>query len=223
MGGMSFAIYTLATMAARIDQPFSLITVGLVGHIGINVTVAQGQVDWHKHIDEDELFFVHEGGLRVETELGKTLLHPQELLLVPKGVGHRSNSALRSTILLFRQQVLPERKNGYRTYLITEDREPLAKAKLSNFVNENSEPYHESIAAAIEGYKLSVFLANGFGPEQEVPRSGTLLYVTQGGLGLEIEGGGVRLDQGQLTILPPHITYKIQAPQPSVVVKFEHE
>lgn len=221
---MSFAIYSLATMAARIDQPYSMVTVGLVGHIGVNVTVAQGQVDWHKHIDEDELFLVHEGGLRVETELGKSLLYPSDLLLVPKGVGHKSSSSLRSTIIIFRQQILPERKNGYRTYLVTDDREPLAKAQLSSFVNENSEPYVAATAAAIEGFQLSVFLASGFGSTEDTPNSGTLLYVTQGALGLELnEGGGIRLDDGQLTILPPHTRYKMQATTPTVVVKFEHE
>jgi len=221
---MSLTIYTLATMAARIDQPYSLVAVGLVGHIGINVSVAQGQIDWHKHIDEDELFLVHEGGLRVETELGKSLLHPGELLMVPKGVGHRSSSALRSTILLFRQQILPERKNGYRTYLVTEEREPLAKARLGDFINENSEPYKAVTVAGIEGYQLSFFLANGFGPEAEVPNGGSLLYVTQGALGLEFdEGGGTRLDEGQLTILPPRLAYKMQAIPETCVIKFEHE
>ncbi|HLB49695.1 MAG TPA: hypothetical protein VJL59_21985, partial [Anaerolineales bacterium] len=61
---MSLAIYSLTDKAAQIDQPFAMVLLGLIGDIGVHLYVAQGQMDWHKHIDEDELFIVHEGGLR---------------------------------------------------------------------------------------------------------------------------------------------------------------
>jgi mannose-6-phosphate isomerase-like protein (cupin superfamily) len=220
---MSLAIYSLTDKAAQIDQPFAMVLLGLIGDIGVHLYVAQGQMDWHKHIDEDELFIVHEGGLRIDSELGKNTLYPEEALLVPKGVGHRSQSALRSVVLLFRQQILPERKNGHRNYLVTEGREPLAKARLSSFANENSQAFEPTTVAMMEGYRLTFFRANGFGPAETCPSGGTLLYVTQGAIGLELDDGGARLEQGQLTILPPHTTYKLHAAQPAMVLKFEHE
>jgi len=218
---MVFTIHTLSATAARIDQPFALVTLGLVGDIGVHLYVAQGQLDWHKHLDEDEIFLVHEGGLRIESELGKNILYPEEVLLVPKGVGHRSQSALRSVILLFRQQVMPDRKNGHRNYLVTDDREPLAKARLSGFANENSQPYTPQVIALIEGYGLSAFIANGFGPNETAPAGGALLYVPQGSVGLELEAGGARLEAGQLTLLDARLPYKLHATQPTLVVKFE--
>jgi len=220
---MSLAIYSLTDKAAQIDQPFAMVLLGLIGDIGVHLYVAQGQMDWHKHIDEDELFIVHEGGLRIDSELGKNTLYPEEALLVPKGVGHRSQSALRSVVLLFRQQILPERKNGHRNYLVTEGREPLAKARLSAFANENSQSFEPATIATMEGYRLSFFRANGFGPAQTSPTGGTLLYVTQGAIGIELDDGGARLEQGQLTLLPPQTTYKLHAAQPAMVLKFEHE
>jgi len=219
---MSPIIHDLAVTANRIDHPFALVTLGLVGGIGIHTYVAQGSLDWHKHIDEDEIFLVHEGGLKIETELGKSTLYPQEVLLIPKGVGHRATSPLRSTVLLFRQQIMPERKNGHRTYLVTEDREPLSKARLNTFANQTSTTYAAQVVAMLEGYALSAFVANGFGPNQTVPAGGSLLYVAQGTLGLELEEGGLRLQTGQLVILPPHAAYKLHATEPTLITQFEH-
>src|SRR3990172_4331581 len=115
---MSVAVYSLTDKAARIDQPFAMVLLGLIGDIGVHLYVAQGQLDWHKHIDEDELFLVHDGAIDLDTELGSTVLYNEEAMLVPKGIGHQSKSALRSVVILFRQQILPERKNGHRNYIV---------------------------------------------------------------------------------------------------------
>jgi len=220
---MLLAIHSLAERAERIDQPFALVLLGLIGDMGAHLYVAQGQLDWHKHIDEDEIFLVHEGSLRLETELGKATLYPNEAMLIPKGVAHRSQSALRSVVILFRQQVLPQRKNGHRNYLVTDDSAPLVKARLSGFANESSRPFEPAAVAMMEGHCLSAFLANGFGSSQTSPASGTLLYAIQGAVGIELDEGGARLEQGQLTILPPRTSYKLHAAQPAMVVRFERE
>jgi mannose-6-phosphate isomerase-like protein (cupin superfamily) len=221
---MPLTIHNLPAMAAKVDQPFALITLGLVGDIGIHMYVAQGALDWHKHIDEDEIFLVHEGGLRIESELGKITLYPEEVIFMPKGVAHRSQSALRSTVLLFRQQILADRKNGHRNYLVTDDREPLAKARLAGFLGGDTPSYQPAPVVFMEGYELSVFTANGFSDNMKAASSGALLYVTQGAVGIETVGkdtGGARLDTGQLTILPGNTSYKLHASSPAVVVKFE--
>jgi mannose-6-phosphate isomerase-like protein (cupin superfamily) len=215
-------VHTLAETAARIDQPFALVILGLIGDIGVHLYVAQGELDWHKHIDEDELFLVHEGGLRIDSELGKNTLYPEEALLVPKGVGHRSQSALRSVVLLFRQQVMPDRKNGHRRYLVTDSQQPLSKARLPGLINQEAAPFEPAQVAMVEAYCLTVFAASGFGPAQTSPPGGTLLYVTEGAIGVELNDGGARLEQGQLTLLLAQTSYKLHAAQPSRVVRFEH-
>ena len=43
---------------------------------------------WHAHADEDELFFVLKGRLRLEMEAGDVELGEGELYVVPKGVRH---------------------------------------------------------------------------------------------------------------------------------------
>ena len=100
--------------AAELDKPFSMMNVAFVGDIVISVYICQGMLEWHKHLDNDELFWVDEGTILLESEWGEVRLRPGELAVVPKGVGHRSSSGLRASVLLLRCGFIPNRKNGRR-------------------------------------------------------------------------------------------------------------
>ncbi len=220
---MPLTIHSLAAVAARIDQPFSLVALGLVGDIGVNLYVAQGQIDWHKHIDEDELFLVYDGAIELDTELGSTVLYSEEAMLVPKGVGHQSKAALRSVVILFRQQVLPERKNGHRNYLMTGDEAPLAKARLGTMAARLTIPFEPQAVAMLEGCRLSVFLARDFGPAETTRPGGTLLYAMRGAVSIDLDTGGALLETGHLTVVPSGLAYKIHSAKPAILIKFERE
>lgn len=58
---MSLPVTNLSAVANRIGRPFAAVTLAAVGDLAVSVYVCQGQVNWHKHLDEDELFLVHEG------------------------------------------------------------------------------------------------------------------------------------------------------------------
>jgi mannose-6-phosphate isomerase-like protein (cupin superfamily) len=45
---------------------------------------------WHRNADADEVIVCLGGEIRWETELGEVTLRPGELLLIPRGVAHRS-------------------------------------------------------------------------------------------------------------------------------------
>ena len=55
----------------------------------MKVVKVQDEFVWHHHDDEDELFLVVAGRLRMELRDGDVILEPGELLVVPKGVEHR--------------------------------------------------------------------------------------------------------------------------------------
>ncbi len=44
---------------------------------------------WHHHADEDEMFLVVKGHLRIELRDGVVELDPGEFVIVPRGVEHR--------------------------------------------------------------------------------------------------------------------------------------
>lgn len=55
----------------------------------VKVAKLQGSFVWHSHADEDELFLVVQGSLRLELRDGVIELGPGELCVVPRGVEHR--------------------------------------------------------------------------------------------------------------------------------------
>lgn len=54
----------------------------------VKVAKVLGTLVWHSHEDEDELFFVLKGTLRIELESGAVELREGEAFVVPKGVRH---------------------------------------------------------------------------------------------------------------------------------------
>jgi len=63
--------------------------VGRVNDQYVKLAKVQGEFTWHKHDDEDELFQVFKGTLRIQFAGGtETVLKPGEFCVVPKGVLH---------------------------------------------------------------------------------------------------------------------------------------
>jgi len=61
----------------------------------------QGEFVWHSHADEDELFLVVEGRLRILFRDGEVALGPGELVVVPRGVEHKPVADEECRVLLF--------------------------------------------------------------------------------------------------------------------------
>jgi mannose-6-phosphate isomerase-like protein (cupin superfamily) len=62
--------------------------VGRVNDQYIKVAKVKGQLVWHAHPDEDEMFLVLYGKLVIEMESGNVTLGPGECFVVPKGTRH---------------------------------------------------------------------------------------------------------------------------------------
>lgn len=60
-----------------------------------------GDFIWHHHDDEDELFLVHRGHLRLEFRDRVVELGPGEMLVVPRGVEHRPVAEHEVEVILF--------------------------------------------------------------------------------------------------------------------------
>jgi mannose-6-phosphate isomerase-like protein (cupin superfamily) len=54
----------------------------------VKVAKVLGTLTWHSHDNEDELFFILKGKLRIEMESGVVELTEGEAFVVPKGVRH---------------------------------------------------------------------------------------------------------------------------------------
>lgn len=67
----------------------------------VKLVKLQGEFIWHKHDKEDEMFLVISGILKMEFR-DKTLeIHPNEFIIVPRGVEHRPVADSEVEIMLF--------------------------------------------------------------------------------------------------------------------------
>ncbi|MHA6288615.1 cupin domain-containing protein [Maricaulis sp. CAU 1757] len=87
---MTIKVISLAAKHAQFDEAWSPKRVARMDDYDIKLAKAVGDFDWHRHENEDELFFVSRGLLRIEIEDAEpVLLGPGELCVIPKGVRHR--------------------------------------------------------------------------------------------------------------------------------------
>ena len=61
----------------------------------------QGKFVWHKHDNEDELFYVVKGQFDMEFRDKKITVLENEFLIVPKGIEHRPSADEEVAIMLF--------------------------------------------------------------------------------------------------------------------------
>ena len=54
----------------------------------VKIAKGSGELVWHKHDNEDELFIVFKGQLTLQLRAGDIVLNPGEMYVVPKGVEH---------------------------------------------------------------------------------------------------------------------------------------
>src|SRR5262245_66341584 len=72
----------------RVTDYWSPKVIARVNDQYVKVARLLGEMDWHRHADEDELFWVLRGRLRLEFRDGVAELSPGQCCVVPCGVEH---------------------------------------------------------------------------------------------------------------------------------------
>jgi mannose-6-phosphate isomerase-like protein (cupin superfamily) len=75
-------------IAASLTELWSPRVIGEVDDTYVKVAKVLGSLAWHSHENEDELFLVLKGSLRIELEGSTVELGEGEMFIVPKGVRH---------------------------------------------------------------------------------------------------------------------------------------
>lgn len=78
----------LAAKFDRVQDYWSPKVVGELNDSYVKVVKLKGEFLWHHHENEDELFLVVRGTLRMRFRDREVLVHPGEFLIVPRGVEH---------------------------------------------------------------------------------------------------------------------------------------
>ena len=83
------AATSIADALREVDQHWTPRVVGRVNDQYVKVAKLLGELVWHAHEHEDEMFLVVSGRLRIQVEGQEdVLLGPGELFVVPRGVRH---------------------------------------------------------------------------------------------------------------------------------------
>ena len=78
-------------------QNFSLCA---VNDCVVRIGIIHGDFHWHKHVDEDEFFYVLEGLLHIDIGDSHHTLQPGQGFVVPRGIEHRTRAPERTVILM---------------------------------------------------------------------------------------------------------------------------
>jgi len=109
-------------VASSLDELWSPRVVAEVDDVYVKVAKVQGSLAWHSHENEDELFFVLKGRLRIEMESRSVDLNAGEMFVVPKGVRHNPVAENECHVMLI------ERKSTLHTGdLVTEKTRSIAE------------------------------------------------------------------------------------------------
>ena len=90
MGAISMIpVQDLEASFDQVTEHWSPKVIGRVNDQYIKIAKVLGEFVWHKHDDEDELFYIVKGRLRIEYEAHTALLEAGQFTIVPKAVMHR--------------------------------------------------------------------------------------------------------------------------------------
>ena len=67
----------------------------------VKLAKIKGEFIWHKHDNEDEMFLVIEGILKIEFRDKTVEIHPNEFIIVPKGIEHKPVAENEVSVMLF--------------------------------------------------------------------------------------------------------------------------
>ena len=103
-------------VALALTELWSPRVVGELDDAYVKVAKLHGSLAWHSHENEDEMFLILKGHLRIEMEDGSVDLDEGQMFVVPKGVRHNPVAENECHILLI------ERKTTLHTGSVKTDK-----------------------------------------------------------------------------------------------------
>jgi mannose-6-phosphate isomerase-like protein (cupin superfamily) len=91
----------IAAQLESFSEPWSPRIVGELNGQHVKLVKLKGEFVWHHHDQEDELFLVVKGRLRMRFRDREVALDPGEFLIVPRGVDHLPVAEEEVHVLLF--------------------------------------------------------------------------------------------------------------------------
>ncbi|TFG66683.1 MAG: cupin domain-containing protein [Gemmatimonadales bacterium] len=98
---MKLEVVNLADKFSRFDERWHPYIIAELNSQQVKLAKLEGEFVWHAHAEEDEMFLVVDGRLKLEFRDGEVTLVAGELCVVPRGVEHRPVAHGLACVLLF--------------------------------------------------------------------------------------------------------------------------
>ena len=92
----------------NVKEKFSLFnehwTPKIIGELNnqhVKIAKVKGEFVWHDHKDEDELFYIIKGTLKIELEDETLILNEGDMTIIPRGVQHKPIAEEEVWLMLF--------------------------------------------------------------------------------------------------------------------------
>lgn len=112
----------LAEKFSLFSEHWSPQIVGELNGQYVKLAKFKGEFVWHSHANEDELFLVIKGSLRIEFKEGAITLNEGEFYIVPKGVEHKPIADEEAHVMLLEPKST-EQTGGVESVLLV-DKQP---------------------------------------------------------------------------------------------------
>lgn len=100
---------------AKFSEHWEPKLVGRVNQTDVRLVKIQGDFDWHSHADEDEMFIVLKGEMRMAFRDRIELVRAGEFIIVPRGTEHRPGADEECEIMLIEPSSVINTGDGVRT------------------------------------------------------------------------------------------------------------
>jgi mannose-6-phosphate isomerase-like protein (cupin superfamily) len=98
---MERQLINLRDKLSKFSERWSPKIVAQMNDYHLKLVKFQGEFVWHKHVDTDEVFIVLDGTMTVHFRDGDVMVGAGEMLVVPKGVEHKTAASEECSVLLF--------------------------------------------------------------------------------------------------------------------------
>jgi mannose-6-phosphate isomerase-like protein (cupin superfamily) len=213
----------ISEIARKLHQPFAMANIAIVGDIIVSLYACQGVLDRHRHVDHDELFWVHRGVMFLDSEWGTVQLQPGELVVAPKGVAHRSRSGVRADVLLLRCGFASERKNGNRRLYGIPGEAKLQSVSLFKTARALVKPFQFQTAARIAGSVVQAAWGEGTWSIPSPAEHDVLYLVLEGTATVQTSRSMVHLHAGDLTVAPKDVLCHLSTTKDTILTRITRE
>jgi len=114
---------TLDEKFAQISDHWQPKLAGRVNDTDVRLVKIKGDFDWHSHADEDEMFFVIRGEMRMAFRDRTETIKAGEFIIVPRGTEHRPGADEECEIMLIEPSSVVNTGDGAATTRTVTDME----------------------------------------------------------------------------------------------------